>query len=75
MTIKRNVGKEKEKFSELWFGTVFLSSCNVPYMKIENITTYNERVCNAVALETSEFVQFDDEDLVYPCYDAELLIP
>lgn len=75
MNIKRNVGKKKERFTVLWFGTVFLSSGNVPYMKVADIITYDERAFNAVALETGEFVRFGCEDLVYPCYDAELLIP
>lgn len=44
-------------------------------MKVADITTYDERAFNAVALETGEFVRFGCEDLVYPCYDAELLIP
>lgn len=42
-------------------------------MKTDTVTIgYDEDVFNAVALETGAF---DDEDLVRPCYDAELLIP
>ena len=69
MKIKRTFEKEV-KFFEMCPGTVFLSK-NIPYMK----ATYEEDAFNAVTLETGDFVWFDGEDLVRPCYDAELLIP
>lgn len=73
MKIKRNVEKN-DKFCVPCPGMVFLAG-GIPYMKTDNITAYNKDVFNAVALETGEFHWFDDEDLVCPCYDAELLIP
>lgn len=73
MKIKRNVEK-KEKFCAICPGTVFLSN-NIPYMKTDDINTYNEDVFNAVALEIGDFAWFDDAELVHPCNDAELLIP
>lgn len=74
MKIKCNVKKE-EKFSELYSGTVFISGRGVPYMKTDVVTVgYDEDVFNAVALKTGEFNRFDDKELVYPCYDAELSI-
>lgn len=45
-------------------------------MKTDTVTIgCDEDVFNAVALETGAFGWFDDEDLVRPCYDAELIIP
>mgnify|MGYP000333522572 CR=1 FL=1 len=74
MKIKRNV-EEKKKFCALCPGTVFLAG-SIPHMKTDTVTIgYDEDVFNAVALETGAFGWFDDEDLVRPCYDAELLIP
>lgn len=73
MKIKRNVEK-REKFSVLCPGMVFLSG-DIPYMKTDVITTDNEDEVNAVTLKTGEFDWFDDNDLIYPRYDAELLIP
>ena len=74
MKVIRNVGK-KEKFCVICPGTVFLSN-DVPYMKTDVVTVgYDEDVFNAVALETGAFNWFDDEELVHPCYDVELLIP
>ncbi len=73
MKIKRNTGKE-EKFCKLWSGIVFLSG-DILYMKTSTVLDYDEREFNAVILTTGEFVRFGNEDLVFPCYDAELLIP
>ena len=73
MKIKRNAEK-KEKFYELCSGTVFLAS-DIPYLKVDGIATCEEGVFNAMTLETGEFVRFGGEDLVHPCYDAELFIP
>lgn len=74
MKIKRNIEK-KEKFCVIRPGTVFLSN-GAPYMKTDVVTVgYDENVFNAVALETGAFNWFNDEDLVCPCWDAELLIP
>lgn len=44
-------------------------------MKTDVIITGSKAAFNAVTLEAGEFVQFGSEDLVCPCYDAELLIP
>lgn len=44
-------------------------------MKTETIETDYGDAFNAVSLETGGFDEFGDEDLVCPCYDAELLIP
>ena len=73
MKIKRNAEKE-EKFCKLQPGTVFLSG-NILYMKTHTIIIYDESEINAVALETGGFTWFNNENLVYPCYDAELFIP
>lgn len=75
MKIKCNVEKT-EKFSKMRSGTVFMCGEDIPYMKTDTVTVgYDEDVFNAVALETGAFNWFDDEDLVRPYYDAELLIP
>lgn len=73
MKIKRNVAKE-EKFSEVRLGTVFISN-DTHYMKTETIEMDYGDAFNAVSLETGGFDEFGDEDLVCPCYDAELVIP
>lgn len=73
MKIKRNSEKE-EKFSEVRLGTVFIVG-GAPYIKTEIIETDYNDAFNAVLLETGEFNWFNDDDLVRPCYDAELLIP
>ena len=74
MKIKRNVEKQ-DKFCVPCPGTVFLAG-GIPYMKTDVVTVgYDENVFNAVVLETGEFRWFDDEELVHPCYEAELLIP
>mgnify|MGYP007007498357 CR=1 FL=1 len=73
MKVIRNVEK-KEKFCAICPGTVFMAG-SIPYMKIEDVVTCDERTFNAVVLETGEFVRFGGEDPVRPSYDAELLIP
>lgn len=73
MKVKRTFENEV-KFFEMCPGTVFLFG-NVPCMKTDGIATCDKGSFNAVILETGEFVQFVGEDLVRPCYDAELLIP
>lgn len=74
MKVIRNVEK-KEKFCAICPGTVFLYD-DAPYMKTDVVTVgYDDDVFNAVALETGAFNWLDDEELVHPCYDVELLIP
>lgn len=73
MKIKCNTRKE-EKFCRLPLGTVFLSG-NTLYMKTSAIMTYDEKEFNAVTLETGRFTRFNNENLVHPYDDAELLIP
>lgn len=73
MKVKRTFEKEV-KFFEMCPGMVFLSG-SIPCMKTDIITTCEEDTFNAVTLETGEFVRFGGEDLVRPCYDAELIIP
>lgn len=73
MKVKHDIGKKK-KFFMLRPGTVFMAE-SITYMKTDVIITGSKAVFNAVILETGEFGQFGSEDLVCPCYDAELLIP
>lgn len=73
MKIKRTFEKEV-KFFEMCPGTVFLSG-NTPYMKTNSIITCEEDTFNAVTLKTGDLVRFSSDELVCPCYDAELLIP
>jgi hypothetical protein len=73
MKVKHDIGKKK-KFFMLCPGTVFMAE-SIAYMKTDVIITGSKAVFNAVILETGEFGQFGSEDLVCPCYDAELLIP
>lgn len=73
MKIKRNIEKE-EKICKMQSGTVFLSG-NILYMKTDSITIDDKEAFNAVTLETGKFDWFNDNCLVHPCYDAELLIP
>ena len=74
MKVKRNAEKE-EKFFTMCPGTVFLSGGGIPYMKTDTIETDYDDTFNAVVLKTGEFDWFDEDDLVHPCYEAELLIP
>ena len=73
MKIKRNV-EIKKKFCAICPGTVSISN-DIHYMKTETIETDYDDTFNAVSLETGGFDWFDNDELVHPCYEAELLIP